>query len=623
MNSHFIETMTRRFQSRPCPNGLLEGWHQLEQAVTSAADRHQWQVIQWPTGTGKTEALTVLCATLGLEHNSAALIITKFTDEADEIVRAINEQSGLTLASAAHGKASITEQAMTESRVLVTTHEAYRLALREALDRPASSTRLDLYHRNHHGSRNWIIIDEAFNWIDTYEADLDELSAMCAALSTHVRNAHLDNLQSFLSAIRVDFDASGSDRLLPDEATRLLGSIDLDHLKSIVRDIPVEAIELWRNASLHRRTEETTTSPTEIRSSSFKREYLSLLGRLDAIKRVGRCWLSQRRSRIRLHSSRLLLNTNRPCGVILDATASIDRTYDLLGDRVAILPRPKNMRTYKNVRVHISRPHRVGKEHIARHATTEWPTLVKQIARKVSVNSKILAITHKSTRSLLKHRIPCREQYSAHWHNLDGKNEWREADTVLLYGLPYPDDISPTDTFHACTELWSADWFDGNRTYAGHSNIKAALKHGSIARSAVQAINRARCRIIIDDQGNCEPTDVFILLPRGAVGELIETAIQAEMPDVALLPWSALPVRPTLITPSEKELVDELKSIRQHDVYTKTRVIDRLGITSRTFDRMSATLRKPGSPLAQELAAIGVAFHCTKGRGKVTYFIKQ
>lgn len=615
--------MTQRFQSRPCPSGLIEGWHQFEQAVTNAADRQQWRVIQWPTGTGKTEALTVLCATLGLGHNSAALIVTKFTDEADEIVRKINDQSGLTLASAAHGKASITEQAMIESRVLVITHEAYRQALREAYDRPDSSNRLDLYHRHHHGSRNWIIIDEAFNWIDAYEADLDELSAMCAALSAHVRNRHLDTLQSLASVARTDYDVLGSDRLLSDEATHLLASIDLDHLKAVVKDTPAEAIELWRNTSLHRRTEETAFSPTEIRFTSFKSEYLALLGRLDAIKRIGHCWLSQRRTRIRLHSSRLLLNTERPCGVILDATAGIDRTYDLLGDRVVVLPRPGHMRTYRNVRVHISRSHRVGKEHLAKHAATEWPTLAEELSSKVSKNSKVLTIAHKGTKSLLRHKLSCREHCIAHWYNLDGKNNWKDADAVLLYGLPYPEDIALTDTFHACTGLWSRDWFEGNREYAGHPDIKAALKYGSMARSVIQAINRPRCRIIIDDQGNCEPTDVFILLPRGTVGDLLVAAIQAEMPDATLLPWTALPTRTSSITPREKALVDQLRGIAPRDVYIKTRAMSQLGITSRTFDRISATLRKPSSPLAQELTAIGVAFHCTKGRGKLSYFIKQ
>lgn len=624
MKSHFIENMTQHYRSRPCPKGLIEGWHQLEHAAGTAVDQRKWQVIQWPTGTGKTEALTVLCATPGLERHPAALIITRFTDEADEIARKINDQAGFRLASAAHGKVSITEQAMTESRVLVITHEAYRLALRQAYDRPDAPTRLDLYHRHHHGTRGWIIIDEAFNWIDAYEADLDEMSAMCAALSAHVRTDHLDKLQSLASAIRADYNTSGSDRLLSDTASKLLASIDFDHLKTIVKDTPTEVIELWRNAGLHRRPDEATSPDTTITSTSFKSEYLALLGRLDAIKRIGNCWLSQRRTRIRLHSSRLLLNTNRPCGVILDATASIDRTYDLLGDRVAILPRPKHMRTYRNVRVHISRPHHVGKEYLAKHAATEWPTLAQELSRRVSVNSKVLTITHKSTKNLLKHKLSCREHCVAHWYNLDGKNEWKDADAVLIFGLPYPDDIAPTDIFHACTGRLSTEWFDGEREYAGHLDIKAALKYGLIARNVIQAINRPRCRIIIDDQGNCEPTDVFILLPRGIVGDLIVAAVQAELPDAKLLPWTALPA-PTLpaITPSEKELVDELTGIARHDIYTKTRAIDRLGITSRTFDRISATIRKPGSQLAQELAAIGVAFHSTKGRGRLTYFIKQ
>lgn len=624
MKSHFIESMTQLFRTRPCPKGLIEGWHQLEQAATAAAEQRKWQIIQWPTGTGKTEALTALCAAPGLERHPAALIITKFTEEASTVASQINDKAGFAIALAAHGKAPATEQAMAESRVLVITHEAYRLALREACDRPDTATKLDLYHRYHHSTRGWIIIDEAFNWIDAYEADLDEMSAMCAALSAHIQTEHLGKLQSLASAIRADYNTSGSDRLLSEEASNLLASIDVDHLKTVVKDTPTEAIELWRNASLHRRTDEATSSHTEIKFTSFKSEYLALLGQLDAIRRIGNCWLSQRRTRIRLHSSRLLLDTTQPCGVILDATASIDHTYDLLGDRVVVLPRPEHMRTYRNVRVHISRPHHVGKEHLAKQAATEWPTIARELSSKVSINSKVLTITHKSTKPLLKHKPSCREHCIAHWYNLDGKNEWRDAEAVLLYGLPYPDDIAPTDIFHACTGQWSTEWFDGNRRYARHSDIKAAIKYGLIVRNVVQAINRARCRIIIDDQGSCDPTDVFILLPRGIVGDFIVSAMRAELPEAKLLPWAALPAHtPPSITPNERELVNELRHIARHNICTKTRVLDRLRITSRTFDRMSATLRKPGSPLAQELAAIGVAFHCTKGRGKLSYFIKQ
>ena len=144
------------------------------------------------------------------------------------------------------------------------------------------------------------------------------------------------------------------------------------------------------------------------------------------------------------------------------------------------LPRPKTLRTYRNVRVHISRPHHVGKERLAKQATTEWPTIAREASSKVSVNSKVLTITHKSTKHLLKHKLSCREHCIAHWHNLDGKNEWRDADAVLLYGLPYPDDIAPTEDITPGTGQWSTEWFDGNRKYARHSDIKAAINNNRI-----------------------------------------------------------------------------------------------------------------------------------------------
>jgi len=622
MNSHFIESMTLHFGSKPCPKGLLAAWPQLETAIAAATKNHQWQVIQWPTGSGKTEALIVLCAMPEIARHPGALIVTKFTKEADEIADRINSKAGSKIAVAVHSKADpVTALAMTESPVVIITHEAYRSALKEACDRPDTANRLNRFHRYHQGNRSWIIIDEAFNWIDVYEVDLDDANGMCAALSVQLQsNANLDNLMAFLHRLANEHEATRSDRLLSDDGFAMLAAVDFEQLRTVIKGAPSNTIELWRNTSLYLRSNEPTD--TTLRPTTFKSEYLSLLTDLDTIKRIGRCWISHRRARTRLHSSRLILDTERQCGVVLDATASIDRTYELLGNRIAILPRPQQIRSYRNVTVHSSRPHHVGKEYLAKHAATEWPAVVQQLRTKLSHQSKTLVVTQKSTKEIIADNRSCRMEWIGHWGDLDGKNEWKDCDAVLIHGLPYPDDIMPTDIFHACTGQWSHEWFEGQREYCGHTDAKSAIKYGYISRCVIQAINRVHCRTIIDDEGNCAETHVFILLPRGAVGDTILAAIQSEMHDAKIVKWNALPVDGPSLTRNERRLLAELRNFAPGNICTKTQIVERLATTDRTFERMCAKLHIGASALAQELSAIGIEFRSTRGRGREAHFIK-
>lgn len=520
----------------------------------------------------------MLCATPEVAQHPGALIITKFTDEADEIADKINTKAGSIIALAVHGKAHpMTATAMTEIPVLIITHEAYRSALRETHDRPDTANRLALFHGYHQASRSWIIIDEAFNWIDTYEVDLDDAYGMCAALSVQLpRNANLDTLSVFIRQLAIGHTANRSDKLLSDLEFAVLADVDFEQLRAAIKEAPTDTIELWRNAGLHLRSSHATGAHTEIRHTTFKNEYLSLLTSLETIKRIGRCWISQRRARTRLHSSRLMLDTDRPCGVILDATASIDRTYEMLGNRVAIIPRPPHLRSYKNVTVYVSRPHPVGKEYLGKHAATQWPSLIKHLSAKLSDQSKALVITQKGTKEIIADKLPRSVTHTGHWGDLDGKNKWRDCDAVLIYGLPYPDDIMPTDAFHACTGQWSPAWFEGQREYFGHADTKTAFKYGYIARSVIQAINRVHCRTIIDDEGNCAQTSVFILLPRGEAGDTILAAIRSEMPGAHTVQWNALPEdRPTL-TRNERRALSELQILLPGNICTKTQIAGRL-----------------------------------------------
>jgi hypothetical protein len=622
MTSRFIERMQLHWesQSRPCTNALVQGWTQLEQAVESATTRRRWQVVQLPTGTGKTEALIVLCSTPAMHQHPGALVLTRFTKEADSIVSDMNRIAGYTIALAAHQHTTVSSAAMMQSPVLVITHAAYKDALREAYDRPDAAVRLDLYHCYHQVARKWLIVDEAFSWIDAYEADVDELSAMCSALTEHMNDTNLRSLSAFVSSLKTTRNAERCDNLLCADHFTMLQAVNLDHLRLAIKELPTDAIELWRHAELHLRPVKPDADPIP---TTFRKQYAALLSQLQAIQQIGRGWVSRRRTRTRLHSAKLLLDTKRTCGVILDATASTDRSYDLLGSDTVLMPRPYDMRSYKNVTVHVSRPHSVGKEHLSKCAATDWPAIARRVGTQINDASKVLVITHKDiVASVKKHGLKCGKLHVAHWGSLDGKNDWRTCDVVVIYGLPYLDDIAPTDLFHGSTGLWSRYWFEGQRRFGDHPDMKIAIKNGFIAKCVLQGINRGCPRTIIDEQGNCPSTDVFIFLPTGKTADVVLASIREEMPGVNIAQWHAISDNKKALGHNEQRLLAILQACGP-GTYTKSQIIVRLAIAARTFERMSIKLQMQDSVLMRELAAIGVEYRCAIGRGKEACFIKH
>ena len=413
MNTRFIDRMIRHWTNNlrlPCTSALIESWSLFEEAVEASAKQERWQVLPSPTGAGKTEALIILLSTPTINEHPGALVVTKFKCEADKIARAINTSAGATIAIAAHTNSKVKSSDMAASAVLVITHKGYANALREAEDADFP-IRLDLYHRHHQSTRRWLIVDEAFDWVDAYEAEMDDLAAMCGPLSGKLPADAVEALKPLLALERSIYKeqiADCSDRLLSAEQIGMLQDTDLELLDCAIRRLPTDATEVWRTTELRRRADDA-------QRTTFKKQYLELVEQLRTIQRIGWGWLSRRGNRTRLHSSRTLLDAKRMCGVILDATAGVDTSYDLYGSKVHILRRPNRIRSYDNVRVHVSRAHRVGKEHLTNHARTDWPAIAERLAARIKPNSKTLVITHKAG---------------------DADTEWHKA--VHLASLPCP-----------------------------------------------------------------------------------------------------------------------------------------------------------------------------------------
>ncbi|MER9160062.1 DEAD/DEAH box helicase family protein [Mesorhizobium sp. M0715] len=615
MKSYWTETL-----GLTDSNALEEGWQQLAQAI-SGCDRNtlRWQVIQQPTGSGKTQALKVLCSIQDQIQHPGVLIVTKFREEANRLSEGINELARWKMARPFHQEASATNDQLAFAPVVVTTHASYRLALKEIADTGLNhkANRLLSYEC---GKRDWVVIDEAFDWADNYSLSASNLRSMSGDLARAMHGElRAAAEQLFTFSIRLtDTDLGRSDRVLDAECFDILASIDLSGLRAGIAGTSDDAF-----AKLNEHRPATKSEPASRIERSSKPQYLEQLDQLQTIARIGHAWTSRRGGRTQLHSARSLIGVDGMRGVILDATAGIDPVYSIMRQHVDVLARPPGIRTYRNVTLHVSYGHKVGKEHLAKHAGKEWSTVWGDLSERLS-GKRILVCAHKDARPSIEPYGPKDGSVQFdNWGNLDGRNDWNSCEAAILFGLPYLDDIEPAQRFIAHQGRQSDEWFLGSRKYKDYADIRTALSDGFIARSVVQAINRIQCRNAIDADGNCKPTDIYLLLPRGNTGAAVVRAIQDQMPGIRLASWpSKATKRKARKIPTEIKLADHFESA-DPGYYSKSEIVNTLRINPSSLERITAKLRQQQSGLAKKLEAYGVHYHSQTGRGKEAYFIKQ
>ena len=81
-----------------------------------------------------------------------------------------------------------------------------------------------------------------------------------------------------------------------------------------------------------------------------------------------------------------------------------------------------------------------------------------ELERTLHHDRRVLVVCHKDMEAHIA-GIPSKftERAVAHWGALDGKNDWRDFDTVALYGLPYrPPEWAP-NTFMAIQGVQDTD----------------------------------------------------------------------------------------------------------------------------------------------------------------------
>jgi hypothetical protein len=214
-----------------------------------------------------------------------------------------------------------------------------------------------------------------------------------------------------------------------------------------------------------------------------------------------------------------------------------------------------------------------------------------------------------------------------HWNAIDGRNDWQDFDTAVIFGLPYRDKIWSANTFMALRGLQTNDWLnnEGDRPFKQYRDVRKALEIGRLTVEIVQAVNRVRSRRVIDAEGNCSPVDVFIMLPDDETGRSIIEGIEKEMTGIKVIEWDYArhsTVKRKVRRSNFAEALEAFAKVMPVGRQSATDVRNFLKMSRRTFMTLAEQLRDTGSDLAKALAEHGVRYE-TSINGGAAYLVKE
>jgi hypothetical protein len=314
--------------------------------------------------------------------------------------------------------------------------------------------------------------------------------------------------------------------------------------------------------------------------------------------------------------------------VILDATANSNLLYELLEGTVYVVKVPGGIRDYGNVTLHVARTAAgLGKTKMKETKQLRLPRLAKELSEQIGPGHNLFLCVHKHAKDLAAtfstEALPLKVAW---WGAVDGSNEWADCDTAVIFGLPYMDPRRAINSVFAVSGPQDDAWLHSPPLYHQNANVLDVMMQRDVSASVVQAINRIRCRRVMDAEGRCEKADVYIVLPKDWRGNAILDDIRMNMPGIQVVPWDFDPDGPKVYAPrsrSAAEGVIGLMRDRNPGPVLLSYVQQELSLTKRQMERLKEDLAKATSKIATALREIGVIYRVEgRGRGAKSYLVK-
>ncbi|WP_041633653.1 hypothetical protein [Magnetospirillum gryphiswaldense] len=625
MEKHWVETLGNASSDK-----LRAIWGQLAEAFGQAIGAHgtdderTWRVLQPPTGTGKTQGLCVYAAMLAEGNLRVAdgnkvgmLVVTRLIDQCNEVVESINHHAGAKVAIAKHSEAMVSADEVAGSDILVVTHQAYvNAAIGLAGDRADKWSVLVEWN---HGRRKLTVIDEALaNMVEEYQITSSAISQALGHIPEEIRMRFPDPILCLREADEIFQKMSEMVAAKPEYAMTMTRMV----WKGTMAMPPESSMDGLRAALWNHPYDQTVLQENSLATRHRFRDRVDET--LQGLEGVMANWAyyASKGDRHTLNCARLAIPDSLPGPAVLDATATQNFLWELFSHKARVYAVPADARAYGNVTLHVARCDGIGKTKMEQLHQKRLQRLLADLAARLGQGRRVFLCCHKKVAPYAKTFEPEFAKYSVgHWGAIDGRNDWKDCDVVVLFGLSYRDQLTwANNAFMAFQGRQEDDWIQ-NPVFKQYDDVRIEMQRRQIAVSVIQALNRVQCRKVIDEVGNCAPTDAFILLPRGAAGDSILDSIQADMPAIKVAAWDfeldqECSREPTVRRGSSHEAILAHMESKERGEYPVTDIRNELEISYEKWrENVAPCLRNPEHPLAKGLVDLQVSYLPGRGRG--------
>lgn len=614
---HFADAMSKHWSSKlgnEPSETLREVWITMAHTfggMILGVYQGEWGILQPPTGTGKTEGSALYCA-MATKYNDPSeaqvgiLVVARTIEQAEEYVSLINKHADREVAIGHHHKRPINVFQMNDAEVLVITHQALVMAITGLIKE--TRTKWSEFVQWRGGRRNLVVIDEALSGLIEYRClTLPRLDTVLSLIPERLRVihkdevAHLERLASELS-IRRNRAVLG-EKIINEVLWKGRAASEQVDLSGLMQALNREDLgkALYQEQGHAER-------------ASLKEVAHDVLVSAEAILNQYALY-ARKGDEHALFTSLLLIPKDMPPCVVLDATAKYSEVWELLGDRVHLAPCPPDARNYKNVTMNVATSRGLGKKAMKGNSEALLPRLYSELDEVLPEGAEALLVLHQDVKQLARGYKSKANISLVHWGALDGKNDWQDHQAVVLCGLSYRDNVWPIQTFFALAGPQDTAWLS-KPSYETHENILRLLQQRQLSSAVIQAINRVRCRRVIDAEGNCLPTDVYIVLPNGEDGDAILAAITEAMPSVRVVPWSFSlrgPKANVRKASSHERLLNLLAEATE--TMAMDWVVETLNLSVSALKDLRTVLRRETHHLRQAMKELGFTY-ASSGKGK-------
>ncbi|PZF77469.1 hypothetical protein DK847_09130 [Aestuariivirga litoralis] len=574
-----------------------------------------WLVLSPEMGVGKTFGTCLYLGMMAREIRKhppplqlGAMFACRTIRQCEEAVSSINRHAGYTAAITRHSENEATVDDVYGHPVLVITHAALTNG-----DDGFRNRLLKEYLTWQGGDRVLTVIDEALVSATTVASvTVEKLQYVLSQIPPDLKAKHLQ-AHEFIKLLHDRLVAMSSSQNSMAALWRGLGPHDKQIAEGI-RDLFTTLVSDLRK--IKRNESNSYWNDPQLR----KMEIAKVADILDAIVLLFRRWATYVKKGREVSAAAGEVRLPRLwCPVLLNATAGQDILLDYLGATLVPLPRVRN---YRNLTLRVLRQTGLGKEAMKQNATARMQRLGQFIRSDTAEGDHWLVVVHKDTEAVAQLHLPSHSCTIAHWGALDGLNDYRDCNKVVLFGLSYRD---PAWALNLHTALAGSE-YDANQLDGERASIRRDLESKAMAAQIIQALGRPQSRKVCDSAGNCLPTTAYLTLPDDSIGRAIETYIRSEFTGLHMEHWqySIDSAVPTEWTPrnANAALVSYLKG-QPPGRYSVSDVVTLLELQPKEIARIKDALKK-GRGLVDQLSTIGVTY-VSEGRGRSakTYLTKH